>query len=446
MKMITHCFALLLIILFFFPAGRMDTATASPLQTVTLTRPITSGAYPVVIPGRELSPLLDHPINEITFFAAHGGALQPIPFQIDRRDRRGRFQLPSGKKQLREGRFPFDGNDEFVFMAADVGEKMTTPLPGEITSTSVAIMITDPVTKKQGWLYARTSRTSPERNTTDYVTYHRNNDTVESDLYRVGYSKRLPFIIQSLQWKDEKNASLSVNLIDTMKARHRGKFLHKLHFLRTEQDSTSKLLGVKDGPVRVIRSTKNRAKLFLGLKTPSILIDYIHYSHSLFMDIRIHIPFKIGLFFSDVETLMTIDGNEASKLPPTYVFSPSMHTGSLIDGKMSNGEKKINTSGDHQLAIVNRYGTILIGLQLAENLPLTKRVYLVDDKGQRDSPEHIPGQFGNVGFLTKGWETLKGSSYRMSFTIYMTEGQSPEKGFELLRNAPNFMDGGPAFP
>jgi hypothetical protein len=411
-------------------------------QSLTLRRPIAFPYYPVVLRGKDLPFLLKRPIHQITIYRYQAGVLRPIPFQIDRRDSEGFFEIPSGEKERRkEGEFPFDRNDECVFMASDLGEKMERGRDDAPFPDLEEIRITDPKTGRSGWIYAGVATEHREdTQTRNYVSYDRKTDTVESDVYRIGYSKKTPFVIELLQWKGDSHNGPSANLLDTMKARHRGKFLHQFDFVRTERDSTSKLLGVRQGPVRVIRSTENRALLFLGLKTPGIHIDFIHYPNAVFMDIRIRIPFRIGLFFSNVETLMTMDGNSSVDPLQTRVYTPSVPQGALIDGKMSEAERRINASGDREVEMINSRGSILVGLKPVGDFPLHYQVHIEDDRAHPDPPENIPGEYGNVGFLTTGWEDLAGSSYRMIFSMYMTKGHSVEKGFEILQDAPHLPE------
>jgi hypothetical protein len=81
-------------------------------------------------------------------------------------------------------------------------------------------------------------------------------------------------------------------------------------------------------------------------------------------------------------------------------------------------------------------------LDVAEDFPISRSVYLMDDRNTRDPPENRKGQFGNVGFRTMGWEKLDASVYHMVFSVYMIRDISVEKGFEVLKHSPSFLNGG----
>jgi len=401
-------------------------------------RPISSPDYPVVLKGKDIPSLAGVPIGRIALYAVHKSGLEPIPFQIDRRDRKGRFQIPrTDRERKEESRSSFDDNDECVFMAGDLGRKIEV-LPAPFRGASaVEIGITDPETGRKGWIYALVfHERAPEYARQDDVSYDRSHDAVETDTYRIAFSETHPFLVSELSWKETGAGRTGPNLADTMKVRHRGKLFGRFDFVRTEEDYASRVTAVKDGPVRVIRRTSNRVRILWRLRTPAISIDYLCYRNAFYMDTWIDIPFRIGWFFSDVETLMTLDGNDDPTAPKRRVYSRSAPQGLAINGTMSEAKRAFNASGDRDFALSTPDGLILVGLNLEKDFPIRYRAYLMDDKEIPDPPENIPGQFGNLGFLTTNWEALHTSLHHMLFTVYLVRDLSAEKGLKLLRNAP----------
>jgi len=426
-----------------FPQEASSLSPAAAIRHVSVRHPISSPYYPVVLKGKELPPLLHAPAAKISLYAFHDPeGLKPIPFQIDRRDMNGRFLIPADKKeQERQGRSPMDKNDELVFMASDAGEQTLTRLEGMTFSSAVEIEIRDPIKNIRKWVYAWVlDHETSQAGMPHYVSYRPKDDVIESQTYRVGFSRKTPFVMDALNWKGASPHEYGANLADKMKARHSGKFLHKLDFVRTEEDSESRLTAVKQGPVRVIRCTVNRARLFMGLRTPAITIYHIHYANAFFLDTFIEIPFRIGLFFSDLKTLMTMDGNDGPLAPPYRVYTQSVKQGAVINGKMSAEKEKINASGDKALVVSSPDGEILVSMNLGRNLPVHYRVYILDDASRMDPPDNIPGQFGNMGFISTGWENLGDSVYQMIFSVYMIRDISVDQGFEILDNAPAFVN------
>ncbi len=421
----------------FLPAAPVYSEPREPviLDRISVTYPLSSLYYPVVLSGRQLPSLLDLPIVGISLYAARRGKLAPIPFQIDHRDRRGQFEIPAKEKDKR-----FDENDECVFMVADAGERLAA-LPDTVEmSGATEIALTDPATQETLFVYALVFPDEPpEKSSRDYVAYHTVNDTVETETYRIAYSREKPFLLTTVNWKEAETRRYSRDFTDTMKVRHRGKLFHQFDFLRTEADYTSRVIGVKDGPVRVIRRTMNRIRVLWKLRTPRIAVDHIHYANAFFMDTRINPRFKPGLFFSNLETLMTVDGRPHPSLPETRVYTDTAREGALFDGKMTDRENLLNVTDGRSLIVANQYGKILITLEIEEGSPIRARPYSMDDENALDPPENVPGQFGNVGFISIGWDQLDTSVHHLVFTVFMIRDISVEAGFKMLHQAPSFL-------
>ncbi len=416
-------------------------AKALVVERTTVIYPFSSPYYPVVLTGKDLPPLLNHPLKALALYALEAGELRPIPFQIDRRDGDGAFQIPAGDaEQAAEAEAMLDGNDEWVFMASDVGEK-TAHLPEALGASGGAeIELRDPHTGRRGWVYGLVFPNGPPQAAPiDYVAYDRGRDAIESDTVRIGFSREKPFLIDTILWKESETRRYARNFTDTMKIRHRGRLLKALPFERTQGDYTSQVTAVKDGPVRVIRRTSNKVRVLWRLKTPTIVIDFIHYANAFFMDTRLDLPFKPGLFFSDVETVMSLDGRPDPDLPVTEVFTHSLREGVPIDGTMSDRKKLLNFSTDNALVLANTFGKILVSLEVERGSPIRARPYLMDDIGVADPPENIPGQFGNVGFLSTGWDRLDSAAHHLVVSVYMIRTITVDDAFRMLRHAPSFM-------
>lgn len=404
--------------------------------------PISSPYYPVVIRGKDLPSLRHALIGRISLYSVHGAQIKPIPFQIDRRDKNGRFKIPVDRKgKALEDRQPLDENDECVFMSSDIGEQIEAVPDMAGIQGVTGIEMTDPNTGRHGWVYALVFKGEPPEGAGhDYVSYDAVNDSVESEVYRVAFSKKKPFIVNTLIQKDELNHQYSKNFSDTMKIRHKGKLLHQFEFLRTQDDYTSRLAAVKDGPVRVIRRTENRVRILWKLRTPNITIDYVHYANAFFVNTSIDVPFRPGWFLSDLVTLTTMDGNDDPSLPQARLFSNSLQDGLEINGRMTDEKKRFNDSGDKYFVLSSIYGKILVRLDIQKGSPIREKVYLMDDMNAPDPPENIPGQFGNVGFLLRGWENLDVSVQQLSMVVYLIRDISVEQGLETLKNSPSFLN------
>ncbi len=397
---------------------------------------ISSPHYPVVLRGTDLSALLGLPRGAIQAQALRNGKLTEIPVQIDARDRKGYFQIGSDPKgQLRLQTQGFDDNDECVFMAADAGERLTDQARSD--EGLVELQLTDPTNGARKWVYFREAMPNRSR---DYVRYDAEQDAIETYRYRIGFAQQYPFLVDRLHWWSTGADDWSPNYADTMKVRHTGKFLHKLEFVRNHEDYRSKLVAVKDGPVRVIRRTHNRVRIFWMLKTPVIEIDYLAYRDAFYMDTVLDMPFRIGALFSDVKTYMTLDGRPSAGPGLSRIHGAAFPDGVALDGIMSTQDRAFNASGDQHFMLSTAHGQLAAALELEADFPVRYQVYFEDNAQQLDPPEQLPGMHGNIGFLTSNWEQLDTARHHMLFRVYFLDTPSFVSAMDLLDKAPKLLD------
>jgi len=417
--------------------GLVGSVWGSP-DRVGIRYSVPSRFHPVVLAGSALPALVGTPTSRIAIYAFRNGEPKPIPYQFDRRDADGNFQFTDAPAdEAKEASYAFAANDECVFMAADAGEKEAR-LPDDLGAVSVTeIEVVDATAAQSRWAYAVVLAVpSAARANPTYVSYDAVNDAVISEVYRVTFSKEQPFLLTGLSLRDPASDRWGPNLVDTMKVRHTGKLFGQFDFVRTQGDYRSKLVAVKAGPVRVIRRTANHVRVLGFLRTPSIYMDYLCYRQGVTYDVLIDVPFRIGWFFSDMTTRMTMDWRDAPDFPESKIYSRSFADGLTIDGKMSEGKRRFNRSGDTEFVMANAYGMMLVRLDYGPDLPVAKHVYLYDDRDQPDPPELVPGQFGNVGFLTTGWEHMDTKLHHMELSVTMIPRLTVPEGLKIVTYVP----------
>lgn len=425
-------FVLLAMAICVFP---VRAAENSPISKMSVNVSLSPPYYPVIVRGGEIRTLLGAPISKIRAIARHGNTLEAIPFQIDKRDTNGSYELANNDA----GNSPMLGaTDECVFMTADAGERIVLMPEQYSQQPAVEIAIVDPKSGEQKWVYliATKSAQIPLSSGKRYVTYDSTRDVIETKVYRMGFSSARPFIVSSLQWHTGVANNWSPNLLDTMKIRHYGKFFGNIDFVRTQDDYKSRVVAFKEGPVRVIRRTINSVRVIGYLQSPSLAIDYVVYNNGFQMDTTIDFPFPLGWFFSDVKTFTTIDWNDDPSLPGLRIYGADTHKGVAIDGHMTPEKEQFNKLAGQRFAVENTYGLILVQLELEKSLPVVARLTLQDDRSRADAPENMPGQFGNVGFLTTGWEKVGTSVHHLLFNALLLQNSNMEQGIGMLGHYP----------
>lgn len=375
-----------------------------------------SPAALVVVTAERLPALLGAPIQQIELLHYREHKVTPITVQIDRRDHDGHYHLqdehsPDKQDQLLES------NDEIVFRLADAATRIPPGFPG--AKAFIEIKVADPQNKKTGWVYANATKEMADAPAQKYITYKTATDRVESEIYNIRFSSQHPFIMDRFQWKTSEG-NWSQNVLDVMKIRHQGDMFGFIPFSRTTKDYSSQLTRVKAGPLRVIRRTENRVRILLGLKTPAVYIDYVMMPDGFVMDTIIDIPFNLGLLFDDLQTITTIDWRNDPALPELSIHSPGFPSSLEVNGKMTDEKRQFNTRNDTRVSVHSDYGAVFIQLHIPDDFPITPWLYLADQADIADPPENQPGQFGNVGYRTTGWENIDTEVHHLKVTTCLT--------------------------
>lgn len=405
------------------------------IPKITVKVSLSSPYYPVILRGAEVKTLMGAADSKIRAIARHGNALETIPFQIDKRDANGSYDLV---RNAAGNPLILGAADECVFMTADAGERITALPEQYAQQPAVEIALVDPKSGAQKWVYLLVTKGAQNLPAAGkhHVAYDPLRDVIETSAYRIGFSSAQPFIVSSLQWHIGDANKWSPNLLDTMKIRHYGKLFGNIGFTRTQDDYLSRIAAVKEGPVRVIRRTINSVRVIGYLQSPSVTIDYVAYANGLLMDTTIDFPFPLGWFFSDIKTFTTMDWNDDPTLPGLRIHGGDIPRGLAVDGHMTPEKDRFNKVVGQRFAVENAYGLLLVQMEMEKTLPVEARLYLQDDRTRTDAPESIPGQYGNVGFLTTGWEKVGTSVQHLLFNVLLLQRTTMEQGSGMLGHYP----------
>ncbi len=367
-----------------------------------------------VFSASQVPYLIGRPLRQLAFyrFSEPSEDMQTIVFQIDQKDDQDRFVLqPAGDKNTL-----LSARDELVVRTEDLGKKIENNVKILKEHKLVEIKLLSGSLDNPGFIYINIASRKPSEpaGKEKYLNYNKTDDVVSADNFKIGFSELKPFLVDEFHWKID-NGQWSDDLSDMMKIRHKGRFFG-LNFQRSQDDYSSALTAVKLGPLRVIRRTENRIKVFWKLKTPALLIDYIMTPDGFIMDTIIDIPFKISFFFSNLETITTMDWNPQQS-GHLSVYTPKLGMDIPINGIDSKLKQEFNTIEATRFSVATLKGKLDVDLQIPENFPVRAMLYLADKPDIADPPENFPGQTGNVGFKTLGWENIDGRLYHLKFTV-----------------------------
>ncbi len=222
---------------------------------------------PVIVKTSLLGDLSSRQTGLYRLYSSHQGVLSPIPFQFDERDETGEIVFPGADDT---GKFVFDDNDELVFMAKDLGDRIDSSLLPPERTAALEIEVTDPVNASRGWVYLlHFPETPPPLSSVRYATFDPKTNQARALFYTMDYFPGWNFFTGMRI--HAAAGGTGENILDRMKLRIQPTFslvLTTVSPLFTEQDITVTIDGVKNGPVRAIRRV--RQSLDLGRFLPSI--------------------------------------------------------------------------------------------------------------------------------------------------------------------------------
>ncbi len=407
----------LLLFLYFFSLTSISQAQIVAHYTIKKNSDCAGNYALFVLTGIQIPALSGKNINKLSMFHLHNEEWQKIVFQVDQKDAQGRYLMNVEHLPVRN---KFVTQDELVFRGKDLAGRID---PFSSLSHAHSLIELEVITANRSrWIYIDIDSEHSEfaLNDNDLLVYDSKQDIVSSSLFKIVFSKTQPFLLEQLHWRSSNGTDWGNDITDTMKIRHQGKFMG-FQFKRSQNDYDSQLRAVKEGPLRIIRRTENRIKVFWKLKSPVLYIDYIISHNGFVMDSMIDIPFKIGYFFSELVTITTMDWNNLEADSGFKIQRSKDYPEIIINGKPSDLKQRFNQLWGKQFSLAAQGRIIHVKLDIPDDFPINSKLYLKDNIAESDIPENNPGQYGNVGFKTVGWENIDSKLYHLKFIVCVTK-------------------------
>lgn len=426
-------------------------AAGSTLLQAAENEPFARRIDAIQLVARNLPSLLTLPIVAIRLAAWKHGVLTPIPFQIDENDAQGVYIFRTSHPDHEDQDCGhFDENDEFVFMARDLGDR----LPGGRTRDKnllAEIEVTNPLDGTKGWAYVGTEAFCSGLCPRDYVTYDPESDRILAENYRLGFSREAP-ISYGDTTVTTKGGGNNSRINERVVTRMQATFLKVFKLARSEEDFRSSRKGYIDGPVRVIKRVGNSMRQVFGIYGPEVVVDYTFYTSHWIMPSIIDLPVDVGKF---VSRLSLRAGTDWTRNASGMVFyTKYIHPGvAVIDGHMSEVEKRMDLGLDirdiwhcYTGAITGSgQGSILFRILMDDRLTdkLQAETYFYDtfyDPDHREDPytKDEYNRFFEGSYVWKGIEKVsKGRYFLTSWAAVMPDYKKPgdEQGYlDILDN------------
>ena len=389
--------------------------------------PIARRHEAIELPGIRLRRLGATRLDRLGMVVYRNGVARPIPFQIDARVPGKGIAMAGGPEPLRDDHpGVLDRDDLLVFMACDAGERAPGGAPP--ASGGREIRIEDPLDHTVGWAYLVVADHPPHTDVR-YVEYDAAHDTVLASGYRVGLVQALPsYFAVGL------SGTMGPNLMDGLRLRAEATLHTGLaHWSITEHDGKHELVAWTAGPVRVVRRSRHKVDIGLGIRLTAGLAHTFFYAEHVYGPGAMKLPISPSVFFRDITAMGGVD---LQGLEGWHYIAPGVAPpGFKIDGHMDEQERDFQGNG-RWFVLVGRDQAILVAMTMSEKLSRTIPLSLVyiDDASRRAPPEVIPGSVPLVGISGRDGQKLEAGRYTFQLHVIGLPGYRPgDEAREIAR-------------
>jgi hypothetical protein len=373
-----------------------------------------------LVDGQQAPFLQDTSTSTFRVYAFHGDTPEPIPFQVDERDRRDRWVADLGPRPNHDDSpGVFDANDAIVVMNRDLGRRGDLAhLPHDATLWGEIRVGND--TAPLGFAYVGVFESSLpplSEDGSEYSRYEPQKDRVYAERYALEFTGPLPTHVAFVNQLND----FGTNVVNGIHASGEVRFLGGLFTLRrTEADIQQEILGYRDGPVRVIRRARYWIPLPFGFRT-SGRVDLLFYRD--FAEGTAFVKLKIPprLVFADGELLAYFDFLD---LRGARLLLEGEPPSDPIDGSMTLTKQTLAGRLAQWAALLLPDGrTMLLSVRLEGALQkLTQHLYFDDARSESNELGHLP----LFGFKFSGVQRLESGAHRLSVIATLLDETSPE--------------------
>ncbi|UCE04853.1 MAG: T9SS type A sorting domain-containing protein [bacterium] len=391
---------------------------------------------PVIVSDNFILGLSGVPINEIYVYAYDAGenSWRPIPFQIDEQDNTSDFWLPTPNGI-------FDGNDELVFMAKDMGDQapdgsfwIDDPISRDTARVEITVM--DPADGSQAWVYVYQTTNPLPLAPDSYVNYiaadSAGADTIVASSYIEGHSYGgIP-----TDWLLLEGAG--IDILDRQKA-WIGLVLYDLWDFQTNEafiETFFDIVKIKAGPVRLIREVFWHIDLGIpGFEPFDFSMPLMYYPYSI----------ESGGVSGTLDTgdhvyliRQSFDLNQDAS--GMNLYNPYNRNGILIDGVGGNDgidSTVVDFPAVNWWLITGDQGSYAIVFRLSE-LGDNRVLYYKDDSTLADESEDTGDRrfWGDTGIKITGTDIAGNISFAYN-AYYLGPNKSDNLGDTLATNFEN---------
>jgi hypothetical protein len=368
---------------------------------------------PVIMDGKLAREVIGSSLTNLRLYAYRDGKFEPILFQIDEMTgENGDWIMNGGPiKSLDLSNGKFDTWDKLLFMAEDIGDKVSKDDWTAGYTKGSEIEVIDPITGEKGWCYFLYFASNPPAKSTEppYVSYDYETEIFKSDMWEAHYIIT-PDGFHTTYYKKhlvtKKAGGNGISYADRLKIRPRFK-VFGMPINLNEEGVKCNVIGHQIGPIRLIRRLEQYVPI-AGIPALRVVEDVMYYRYTATVPVQFEIPIghprKMG-----VQIVIRFGTDYTSDVLGSRCYSStSREEGYLINGKMDDDEANYPSQMDNWRLITGDFGTFMTRTMLTREIKDNVKISmgLIDDENYKYPPEAFPG---SIGYVWQDWDFSDGA-------------------------------------
>ena len=322
----------------------------------------------------DLQEYLDTPVDRLGLYAFREDRFVAIPFQIDQRDGQGRHLLPGEEIEGSGAEWDLlDKHDEPVFLARDLGDRVSTDLWPADRELGKEISVRDPLTGEKGWAYLFAFPGPPERSETCYVSCRSDAGLVETQVYSAQLSGKDALSVKSLKITDEAGGD-GLNLLSGLHVQIHLWKLDGASRIVTGEDFRIERRGWVAGPVRTTRILSVELKLPGMTDSPSVEVSHTFYPDFFLLPLDFSFPLNLGSGFSNANLVVFYQLDPQAV--PMQFHTPSIPIGTLSRGRIIPEDCLLPWGQADWIDLTGPHGSLTTSIEAGADSNLSANLYL----------------------------------------------------------------------
>jgi hypothetical protein len=399
------------VILLLLAAAPACAQTIAPIATRTIGRTVDT----IVVKGEATGKAIGAPIDRLWLFACKGGKLEQVVLQIDERTPDGGYCYDQGPAERRVKDVDggkLDANDEVLFLARDVGDRVP-PAALQLKGLSAVqeLEVTDPVDGGKGWVYLTRwdGIEIPVRPNTWLVGLQVKKHTEEEKTFTWRGEKFVFDNDKSRQnavratfatFVDPTTGRRGPAMIDCTIVRAVVQFMW-VTVVRQSNDIKVELGAYRAGPIRIVAQNLLKVYLALGLwaSAPDSYVMLWHNKVS--MPTNASCPVNLD---ESGESSYTLCMDMAKGARGYKFYNSSNPTPVDIDGRVSAAERRLDPKWPDWNCVYGPGGAIISKFVIPPSMQrATNRLVYIDDEYHKHAEDDAGIEFEKGAFGTNGY-------------------------------------------